>query len=108
MMWNPATFSQGSREGWPGSACWRTEFCHGVALTLALCAGFLKWQDSSVHDSDVARIESVQAAKHSTVALLSYRPDSVEKDLAAARDRLIGSFRDSYTSLTNDVAHSRS
>jgi len=37
------------------------------------------------------------------VALLSYRPDSVEKDLTAARDRLTGGFRDSYTSLTNDV-----
>ena len=35
--------------------------------------------------------------------MLSYRPDSVDKDLAAARDRLTGNFRDSYTSLTNDV-----
>ena len=75
----------------------------GLALLLALGAGFLKWRDSSVRDSDVARIESVQAAKDSTVALLSYRPDSVEKDLTAARDRLTGGFRDSYTSLTNDV-----
>ena len=75
----------------------------GVALLLALSAGFLKWQDNSVRDSDVAGIESVQAAKDSTVAMLSYRPDSVDKDLAAARDRLTGNFRNSYTSLTNDV-----
>ena len=75
----------------------------GVALLLALSAGFLKWQDNSVRGSDVAGIESVQAAKDSTVAMLSYRPDSVDKDLAAARDRLTGNFRDSYTSLTNDV-----
>jgi Mce-associated membrane protein len=75
----------------------------GVALLLALAAGCLKWQDCSVRHSDVARIESVQAANHSTLALLSYRPDSVDKDLAAARDRLIGNFCDSYTSLTNDV-----
>jgi Mce-associated membrane protein len=75
----------------------------GVALLLALSAGLLKWQDNSVRDSDVAGIESVQAAKDSTVAMLSYRPDSVDKDLAAARDRLTGNFRDSYTSPTNDV-----
>jgi Mce-associated membrane protein len=75
----------------------------GMALLLALGAGYLKWQDSSIRDSNLARIGSVQAAEDSTVALLSYRPDSVDKDLVAARDRLTGNFRDSYTSLTNDV-----
>lgn len=75
----------------------------GVALLLALAAGFLKWQDSSVRDTEVASAESVRAATDGTVALLSYRPDSVDKDLTAARDRLTGNFRDSYTSLTNDV-----
>jgi Mce-associated membrane protein len=75
----------------------------GLALLLALGAGYLKWQDSSVRDAEVARIESVQSAKDGTVALLSYRPDSVDKDLSAARDRLTGDFRGSYTSLTNDV-----
>jgi Mce-associated membrane protein len=45
----------------------------------------------------------VQAAKDSTVALLSYKPDTVEQQLTAARDRLTGDFRDSYTSLTHDV-----
>src|SRR5271167_4449042 len=43
----------------------------GLALLLTLGAGYLKWQDSSARDSDVARIESVRAAKDSTVALLS-------------------------------------
>ncbi|MCW2686105.1 MAG: hypothetical protein JWR37_995 [Mycobacterium sp.] len=75
----------------------------GLALLLALGASYLKWEDSSVRQADKARAESVQAAKDSTVALLSYRPDTVEKDLGAARDRLTGQFRDSYTSLTNDV-----
>jgi len=49
------------------------------------------------------RIESVRVATDGTVALLSYKPDTVEKDLGAARDRLAGNFRDSYTSLTRDV-----
>ena len=45
----------------------------------------------------------MQAAKDSTIALLSYKPDTVEQQLGAARDLLTGEFRDSYTSLTNDV-----
>lgn len=78
-------------------------FLPGLALVLALGAGFLKWQDSSVRNAEIARIESVQAAKDSTVALLSYQPDTVDKDLGAARDLLTGQFRDSYASLTHDV-----
>ncbi|MCV7224505.1 hypothetical protein [Mycolicibacterium komossense] len=75
----------------------------GLALILGLGAGFLKWEDSSVRDADLARVESVAAAKDSTIKLLSYKPDTVEKDLTSARDLLAGDFRDSYTQLTNDV-----
>jgi Mce-associated membrane protein len=74
-----------------------------LALTLAISAGWAKWQDSLARDADHASIESVQAAKDGTVALLSYRPDTVEQQLNGARDLLTGSFRDSYTSLTHDV-----
>ena len=86
---------------------WGRVFAFGVlpalALLLALGAGYLKWMDNSVRDSQTARAEAVQAAKDSTVALLSYKPDTVEQQLGAARDLLTGDFRDSYTSLTNDV-----
>jgi Mce-associated membrane protein len=74
-----------------------------LALVIAAAAGFLKWQDAWVRGSGVAGIESVAAAKDSTVALLSYQPDTVDKDLGAARDRLAGSFKDSYTQLIHDV-----
>ncbi len=74
-----------------------------LALALALGAAFLKFVDSGVRDSETARDQSVQAAKDSTVALLSYKPDTVEQQLTAARDRLTGSFRDQYTDLTNNV-----
>lgn len=74
-----------------------------VALLLGAGAGFLKWEDSSRRDADAARTQSVQAAKDSTVALLSYKPDTVDKDLGAARDRLTGSFLDAYTQLVNNV-----
>ena len=72
-------------------------------MLLALAAGFLKWQGSSLSEADVGRVEAIQAARESTVALLSYRPDTVERDLGVARDRLTGQFKDAYTSLTRDV-----
>ena len=75
----------------------------GLALLLALAAGYLNLQDTAVRDSQAARTQSVQAATDSTIALLSYRPDTVDKDLAAARDRMTGSFRDSYAALIHDV-----
>lgn len=75
----------------------------GLALLLAMAAGFLKGQGPSGTDLDPAELAAIQAAKDSTVALLSYRPATVERDLGAARDRLTGGFKDSYTSLTRDV-----
>jgi len=73
------------------------------ALLLAGAAGYLKWVDGSTGGADVARTQSVQAAIESTVAMLSYRPDTAESNLAAARDRMTGAFRDSYSSLTHDL-----
>jgi Mce-associated membrane protein len=75
----------------------------GLALVLALAAGFLKYVDNSVRTSDVARAESTQVAKDSTMALLSYTPDKVRQQLNDARNLLTGDFQESYTSLINDV-----
>ncbi|MGX9787852.1 hypothetical protein [Mycobacterium sp. MMS18-G62] len=75
----------------------------GLALLLAAGAGFLKYQAESVRQSQVATIESVQAASDSTIALLSYQPDTADKQLPAARERLTGTFRDEYTKLITDV-----
>jgi Mce-associated membrane protein len=74
-----------------------------LALLLASAAGYLKWQDGSAREASVARTESVRAATDSTVALLSYKPETVEKDLNAAQSRLTGSFLNAYKSLTHDV-----
>lgn len=74
-----------------------------IALGLALGAGYLKWRDNTVRDGEIAAVSSVQAAKDSTIALLSYTPDKVDQQLGEARNLLTGDFRDSYTSLTNDV-----
>jgi Mce-associated membrane protein len=74
-----------------------------LALVLAAAAGFFKWQYSSAREAQIARIESVAAAKDSTIALLSYKADTVEKDLEAAKNRMTGTFKESYSQLINDV-----
>jgi Mce-associated membrane protein len=75
----------------------------GLVLILALGAGYLKYVDTSLRSSDLARIESMQAAKDGTIAILSYTPDKVEQQLGDARNLLTGEFQNSYTTLTNDV-----
>ena len=75
----------------------------GLVFLLASAAGYLKWQDGIAREAQAARVGSVQAATDSTVALLSYRPDTVETDLDAAKSRLTGTFLDAYTKLTHDL-----
>lgn len=86
---------------------WMRVFALGVlpaiVMALALCAGYAKWRGDTLRDVEPARIESVQAAKEGTAAILGYEPATVEKELNAARDRLTGDFRESYTSLINDM-----
>jgi Mce-associated membrane protein len=72
-------------------------------MALALAAAYLKFEDATARADSRAGVESVQAAKDSTIAMLSYTPDTAEAKLTAARDRLTGTFRDSYASLTNDL-----
>jgi len=73
-----------------------------LALLLAIAAGLLKWKDASVRNTELARTESVTAARDSTIALLSFRFDTVDRDVAAARQRLTGKFRDTYTQRTQE------
>jgi Mce-associated membrane protein len=86
---------------------WSRMLAYGVlpalALVLALVAGFLKWQDASARSSQAARADSLAAAKDSTVAMLSYKSETVEQDFGAVQDRLTGAFKQAYTQLTNDV-----
>lgn len=74
-----------------------------LALLLAVTSAYLKWQDSTIRPNEAASVASIQAAKDSTVAILSYQPNTVEQQLGSARDLLTGEFRDAYTQLTNDV-----
>jgi Mce-associated membrane protein len=74
-----------------------------LALLLAIAAGLLKWHDSADRNVELARAESVQAAKDAATALLSFTPDTIEKDVHAARDRLTGGFRETYLQVTREV-----
>jgi Mce-associated membrane protein len=75
----------------------------GVALALTLGAAYLNWWDRSANDFATARSESVRVASEDAAVLLSYRPESVDRDLGAARERLTGDFKDAYTALTREV-----
>lgn len=74
-----------------------------LALVLAAGVGVLKWQDTSLRSPSVDGAESVKAASEATIALLSYKPETVEQDLERGRAGLTGEFLDAYTSLTKDV-----
>jgi Mce-associated membrane protein len=74
-----------------------------LALLLALGVGYLKWLDGKERESAVPAEKSVRAASESTIAMLSYKPETVDRDLKAAADRLTAGFRQQYTQLVNDV-----
>jgi Mce-associated membrane protein len=74
-----------------------------LALVLALGVGYLKWLDGKERESVSAAEQSVRAASESTIAILSYKPETVDQDLKAAADRLTAGFRQQYTQLVTDV-----
>jgi Mce-associated membrane protein len=74
-----------------------------LALLLALGVGYLKWLDGTARASRAAAEESTRAASSSTIAILSYKPETVDQDLKAAADRLAEPFRQQYTQLVTDV-----
>jgi Mce-associated membrane protein len=74
-----------------------------LALILALGVGYLKWLDGTEREFLAAADLSIRAASDSTVAILSYKPETVDQDLKAAADRLAEPFRQQYTQLVRDV-----
>ncbi|SHV74899.1 Mce associated membrane protein [Mycobacteroides abscessus subsp. abscessus] len=89
-----------SRKSW---ARWAGLALAVAAMLLAVAAGYFKWQDDSVRLAQTAATESVRAAGDGTVAMLSYRPETVDTELKSAADRLTGSFRGEYTKLVDTV-----
>lgn len=89
------------------ASAWKRILAYGVlpglALILAMGAGYVKWKDGTLRESQVVAMQSVAEATESTIALLSYKPETVDKDLGAAHDRVTGPFKEAYTRLVHDV-----
>ncbi len=81
-----------------------------VVLVLALLAAgalagwlfFTQYRPDQQTDHAVAQ-SVVNAARDGTVALLSYKPESLDKDFAAARSHLTGDFLNYYNDFTKQV-----
>lgn len=92
---------RGPRKGWAQSLAFG--FLPAVTLILVLVGGYAKWVQGSLTTSETFAAQSVQAAKDGSKAILTYNSQTVDADLNSARDRLVGEFLQSYTSLINDI-----
>ncbi|MET0698250.1 MAG: twin-arginine translocation pathway signal [Mycobacterium sp.] len=79
-----------------------------LAVALVASAGLTAWlyffqfrPDQQVDPA--AQQSAVAAARDGTVAVLSYGPDSLDKDLANAKSRLTGQFLSYYSDFTDQV-----
>lgn len=95
-----APAEQGSRFSWTSLL---VALLPALALILGLGVAYLKWLDGSARESQTAAEESVRVASESTIAILSYHPETVDRDLKAAAGRLAGDFQQQYTQLVTDV-----
>jgi Mce-associated membrane protein len=85
---------------------------HWIAVTLAVAliaaAGLTAWMFLKVYQPDRAMDDAsarsaISAASDGTTALLSYSPESLDKDFATAKSKLTGSFLSYYTQFTEQI-----
>lgn len=74
-----------------------------LALLATVAAAYLKWEVVRYQETDRAATESVAVAQDTAVSMLSYSPETVERDLGVPLDRMTEKFRASYLQLTRDV-----
>jgi Mce-associated membrane protein len=79
-----------------------------VAAALIASAGVAAWlyfnQYRPDQETDAAASKvALDAAKNGTVSLLSYSPESLDKDFAAAKSHLTGDFLSYYTQFTEQI-----
>jgi Mce-associated membrane protein len=79
-----------------------------LAAALIASAGVAAWlyfnQYRPDQETDAAAANvALDAAKNGTVALLSYSPESLDKDFAAAKSHLTGDFLSYYTQFTEQI-----
>jgi Mce-associated membrane protein len=85
---------------------------HWVAVALAVAlvaaAGLTSWMFFALYrpdraTDDAAAQSAIKAASEGTTALLSYSPESLDKDFATAKSKLTGSFLSYYTQFTEQI-----
>ena len=81
-----------------------------IALVVVLLASagvaawlYFKQYRPDQQTNDAAATVALNAAKNGTVALLSYSPESLDKDFAAAKSHLTGDFLSYYTQFTQQI-----
>ena len=82
-----------------------TLFTAAALLVSALLAGSVYWfvfRPDRLTDQQ-ARDEALEAARTGTVAVLTYSPETVDKDLADAKSRLTGDFLKQYSDFTTQT-----
>lgn len=71
-----------------------------AALTAWL---YFSWYRPGAHTGSRAAATAVDAAREGTVAMLSYAPDTIDDDLAAAKSHLTGDFLSYYDDFARQV-----
>ena len=79
-----------------------------LAVLFLSSAGLASWAYLTQFRPDqqtdaAATAATIKAASEGSIALLSYSPDSLDKDFAAAKTHLTGDFLDYYTQFTHDI-----
>ncbi len=74
-----------------------------VVSTGLAAALYLTEQRPDTQIDDAAARSAVRAASEGAVAVLSYTPDSLDRDLAAAKSHLTGDFLAYYSEFSGDV-----
>jgi len=88
--------------------CGRRWFSLLVAVALvgsAVAAGSVYWwmYRPDQQTNTAAQQQVVEAARKGTTALLSYAPDTIDKDLAAAKSNLTGGFLTYYSEFSDQI-----
>lgn len=75
-----------------------------VVVSAAVAGGFLYFQYRPDRATDAAAADSaITAASEGTVAILSYSPDTLDRDFASAKSHLTGDFLSYYNKFTQQV-----
>jgi Mce-associated membrane protein len=79
-----------------------------LAVALLASAGVAAWvyfeqYRPDQQTNDAAAKVALDAAKNGTVSLLSYSPESLDKDFATAKSHLTGDFLSYYTQFTEQI-----